>query len=141
MRAINTIVVHCSATIQGADFSANDIRRWHKQRGWSDIGYHFVIKLNGAVEQGRNIEKTGAHVAGHNVDSIGICLIGGLDNNKQPKATYTDAQIHALKGLLARLSAVYPSADILGHRDFPNVHKACPCFDVRHFVKTGEIVQ
>ncbi|MBS9780951.1 MAG: N-acetylmuramoyl-L-alanine amidase [Gammaproteobacteria bacterium] len=141
MRQIKQIAIHCSATIEGIDFKASDIRRWHKQRGWSDIGYHFVIRLNGDVETGRPIERAGAHVKGYNSKSIGICLIGGLDKDKQPKATFTDNQLIALKGLLAGLSALYPNADILGHRDFPNVHKDCPCFDVQHWLATGEVTE
>ncbi len=139
MRQIKQIAIHCSATPEGVDFSADDIRGWHLQRGWSDIGYHFVIRLNGDIEEGRPIEKTGAHVKGYNSQSIGICLVGGLDDNQQPKATFTDNQLIALEGLLTGLSAFCPNAEILGHRDFPNVHKACPSFDVRHWLATGEV--
>ncbi|MBS9781940.1 MAG: N-acetylmuramoyl-L-alanine amidase [Gammaproteobacteria bacterium] len=141
MREVKQIAIHCSATPEGIDFSADDIRGWHKQRGWSDIGYHFVIRLNGEVETGRPIERAGAHVKGYNSNSIGICLIGGEDKDKQPKATFTDNQLIALKGLLAGLQSFYPNAEILGHRDFPHVHKACPCFDVKYWLETGQLTE
>ena len=80
MKKINTIVVHCSATPRHKDFSAEDIRDWHvKGNGWDDIGYHFVIRLDGSIEYGRMVDKYGAHVKGHNYDSLGICYIGGMD--------------------------------------------------------------
>ncbi len=138
MRKINHIVVHCSATKAGKDFDVNDIRRWHKQRGWSDVGYHYVIKLDGTVQKGRSVERTGAHVRGHNKDTIGVCLIGGLDKNGDPAANFTQAQLNALRVLLLSLKEKYARADILGHRDFPGVHKACPCFNVRRWWRTGE---
>ena len=81
MRAISLIVVHCSATRAGQDFTATDIDRWHRQRGFRSIGYHFVIRLDGTIEPGRDVALDGAHCTGWNHRSIGICYIGGLDRN------------------------------------------------------------
>lgn len=135
------IVVHCSATPEGKDFSAADIDRWHRQQGWACIGYHFVIKLDGSIEDGRDPDVIGAHVANWNDVSIGICLIGGVDANDRNKAknTYTPAQLESLDTLLRLLKERYPNATIQGHRDFPNVKKACPCFDVKDWVKSQNI--
>lgn len=131
MRTINHIVVHCSATKEGKDFRAHDIDRWHKDRGWSGIGYHFVVRLDGEVEKGRPVERIGAHVSGHNRDSIGVVYIGGVDRNGKPKDTRTPQQKLALRALIEGLQGRYPEADVRGHRDFPGVAKACPSFDVR----------
>lgn len=93
MRKINQIIVHCSATPEGKNFNANDIDRWHKERGFDCIGYHYVIDLDGTIEKGRPIEKVGAHVKGHNSNSIGVCYIGGLaSDGKTPKDTRTVEQ-------------------------------------------------
>lgn len=129
-RQIDYIVVHVSATREGQAFDVSDIRAWHKNRGWEDVGYHYVIKIDGEVQVGRPEWKVGAHVAGHNSNSIGICLIGGLDAWGNPKDTRTAAQTAALIKLIRDLLKRYPGARVLGHRDFPGVTKACPCFDV-----------
>lgn len=131
MRKINYIVVHCTATKEGQDFKAKDIDRWHKERGWSKIGYHYVIDLDGTIEKGRKEEEIGSHVAGHNKDSIGIVYVGGLDSKGNPKDTRTEAQKEALWKILTELLCKYPTANILGHRDFKGVSKACPCFDAK----------
>ena len=132
MRKIDEIVIHCSATRARADIGAREIRQWHVQgRGWRDIGYHFVIRRGGLIEAGRPIDQAGSHVAGRNAGSIGLCLAGGLDDNLKPAANFTPEQWAALKDKLIELSAAFPEARILGHRDFPGVAKACPCFDVR----------
>ena len=131
MRKITDIVIHCSATGPGADIGVKEIRDWHmKQNGWKDIGYHFVIRRDGAIENGRPMEQVGAHVSGHNANSIGVCLVGGVDSKGKPEANYTPDQWAALKRLLCGLGREFPGARILGHRDFPNVKKDCPCFDV-----------
>lgn len=133
MRDLTGIVIHCSATKEGQDISAADIRKWHvEERGWQDIGYHFVVRLDGSVETGRPIATAGAHVSGHNATTIGICYVGGLDNRSQPKDTRTPAQRIALRTLVDTLKHAYPSVrEVKGHRDFPGVLKACPCFDVQ----------
>lgn len=131
MRAINELVVHCSATPAGKAFHAADIDRWHREKGWESIGYHFVICLDGSIEPGRLIEEVGAHVQGHNANSIGICLIGGVDAAGAAAATFNDRQYDALVLVLHGLRGQFPTARILGHRDFPKVAKACPSFDVK----------
>ena len=108
--------------------SASTIDDWHKQRGWSGIGYHFVVGLNGNIEYGRDLDKTGAHVKGHNTGSIGICYIGGLDSvSKTAKDTRTSEQKESLLDLIKTLKKLHPQATVHGHNEFSS--KACPCYD------------
>src|SRR5574344_323023 len=128
MRKINLIIVHCSATLEGKDFTVDDIMRWHKARGFKTIGYHYVIYRDGTIHGGRPVSEEGAHCAGHNANSIGVCYIGGLAaDGKTPKDTRTDAQKLSLHNLLSQLKEDYPGVAIRGHRDF--AAKACPSFD------------
>lgn len=127
-RTIREFIIHCSATKAGRDFRAADIRRWHRQRGFADIGYHFVIDLDGTIELGRPLGRIGAHCLGHNQISIGICYIGGLDADGKPADTRTPEQRDSLLALLRALRLHYPLATIHGHCEF--AAKACPCFDV-----------
>lgn len=129
MRNINKIIVHCSATKEGKAFTANDITRWHKERGFATIGYHYVVLLDGTIQQGRAEMVMGAHCKGYNANSIGICYIGGLDENGKSKDTRTPEQKKSLLELLKRLKKDYPNATIHGHREFAN--KDCPCFDAK----------
>ena len=129
MRTINKIIIHCADTPEGRDDKAADIKRWHKAQGWSDIGYHYVIDLDGTIEPGRPLETAGAHCTGHNANSIGICYIGGCDKDMKPKDTRTEEQKAALLLLLKYLVAKYPGAKIYGHCDF--AQKACPSFDAK----------
>lgn len=131
MRPINEIIIHCSATAEGKDFKAADIRRWHVQgNGWNDIGYHFVIDLDGTVEVGRPVAQQGAHCTNHNKTTIGICYVGGCAaDGKTPKDTRTEAQKKSLRELVAVLRSCFPTiTKVSGHRDYAN--KACPSFDV-----------
>ena len=129
-RSINEIIVHCTATPDGRPVTIREITQWHKNRGFSTIGYHYVVMLDGTVCNGRNVDTVGAHCTNHNSHSIGVCYVGGLDKvTKQPKDTRTPAQKYALTTLLKKLKALYPKAKIYGHRDFAN--KACPCFDAK----------
>ena len=129
MRTISKIIIHCSATPEGRAVTVNDIDRWHKERGFDCIGYHYVIYLDGSIHLGRSIEKAGAHCVNQNKNSIGVCYIGGLEKDcKTPKDTRTDAQRKAMYGLISELKAQYPNASIHGHYEF--AAKACPCFDV-----------
>ena len=122
--------MHCSATPEGRDYKVADIDRWHKQRGWKGIGYHYVIYRDGSIHTGRKIEEIGAHCTGQNADSIGICYIGGVaTDGKTAKDTRTPAQKTALRGLINELKAKFPGITVHGHREFAN--KACPCFDVK----------
>lgn len=134
MRNINKIIVHCTATKEGKAFTANDITRWHKQRGFATIGYHWVVLLDGTIQQGRAEMTMGAHCKGHNANSIGICYIGGLDENGKSKDTRTPEQKESLLILLKELKKKYPKATIHGHREFAN--KDCPCFDAKNEYKT-----
>ena len=128
MRTIKEIIIHCSATPEGKDFTVQDIKRWHLNRGFRDIGYHYVIYRDGSVHEGRPLGLPGAHCLKHNAHSIGICYIGGLAmNGKTPKDTRTEAQKVAIVQLLKDLHNRYPKATVHGHRDF--AAKACPCFD------------
>ena len=99
MRNIDSIIVHCSATKAGMDFSVADIDRWHRAQGMNGIGYHYVVRLDGTVEKGREVEVAGAHCLGWNGRSIGICYIGGLDTNGNPADTRTNEQKKSMKGL------------------------------------------
>ena len=127
-RNIKEIIVHCSATAEGKDFTVAQIRQWHLQRGFTDIGYHYVIYRDGSVHIGRPEEVSGAHCTGHNTISIGVCYIGGCaSDGKTPKDTRTDAQKAALVKLLKELKVKYPNARIYPHYKFAN--KACPSFN------------
>ena len=135
MRKINKIIIHCSATPEGKDYTVAQIRQWHtlpkpKGNGWRDIGYHFVIYRDGTVHKERPIEQIGAHCSGYNANSIGICYIGGCaTDGKTPKDTRTEAQRAALIQLVSELKASYPSATVHGHNEF--AAKACPSFNVQ----------
>ena len=133
MRDIDKIILHCSATPEGRDVSVQTIREWHKQRGWSDIGYHYVVMLDGTIEEGRPLERQGAHVRGHNKGSIGICYVGGLDSDMKTKDTRTDAQRASLSAFLEFLMVEYPKATLHGHNEF--AAKACPSFIVKNEYK------
>lgn len=128
MRKITLLIVHCSATPEGRDYGAADIDRWHRQRGWSQIGYHYVVRLDGTIERGRPESVVGAHCQNHNRHSIGICYVGGLAaDGVTPKDTRTLEQRATLYALLKSLHESYPCALIVGHNTF--AAKACPCFD------------
>ena len=131
-RRITEIIVHCSATPEGKDYTVQDIRRWHKQQGWSDIGYHYVVYRNGHIEPGRDVDIIGTHCEGHNAHSIGVCYVGGVARDgKTPKDTRTLAQKAALISVLTELKQMYPGAKIYGHKDLDKRGKACPSFDAK----------
>lgn len=130
MRKITEIIVHCSATPEGRHVTVGDIRAWHKQRGFKDIGFHYVIYLDGSIHAGRSESVIGAHCTNHNRNSIGVCYIGGMTKDmKAAKDTRTEAQKKALVQLLRTLKKKYPAARIYGHRNF--AAKACPSFDAK----------
>lgn len=140
-RTVNLLVVHCSAVRPHQTSTVEQITRWHKQRGFQTIGYHWVVYRDGSVHAGRPEWEVGAHVAGHNRNSIGVCYEGGLDALGQAADTRTPAQRTALRALLHALRERYPQARIVGHRDLsPDRNgdgiisrnewtKRCPCFD------------
>lgn len=136
MRKINLIVVHCSATRATQDIGAAEIDVWHKARGFSGIGYHYVIRRDGEMERGRPDDQVGAHAKGYNANSLGVCLVGGIDVKGKPESNFTDAQFRSLEDLLSTFAERYPLTDVLGHRDLPWVSKSCPCFDVRAWMKS-----
>jgi len=134
---IKKVVVHCSDTPPNMDIGVTEIRKWHKDKGWSDIGYHYVIRRSGSLEFGRDLDgdgevedEIGAHVYGHNRGTLGICLIGGMGG-----CNFTFAQYLTLAGLLKDIKARYrlDKSDIVGHRDLDD-SKECPTFDVRSFI-------
>lgn len=147
MRKINLIVFHCSATLEGKPFTVKDIRQMHVRQGWSDIGYHWVIELDGSIRRGRPEEIAGSHVKGHNANSIGVCYIGGIGANGKGKDTRTPEQKKAMSKLLDELLARYPGSKVTGHRDLsPDKDgdgvverhewlKECPCFDVAEWLR------
>ena len=133
-RNIKELIIHCSATPEGKDFTVNDIRKWHLARGFSDVGYHYIIYRDGSIHKGRDESKIGAHCTGHNSYSIGVCYIGGCaSDGKTPKDTRTEAQKISLLKLLGELKKKYPGASIHSHKDYAN--KACPSFEATNEYK------
>lgn len=139
-RKINLLVVHCSATPVTMDIGVKEIRSWHKAKGWSDIGYHYVIRLDGTLELGRDLDgdgdvqdEVGAHAYGFNRNSLGVCLIGGSDKDLKPLKTITPEQEKALVNLIIKLEWSSLSFDIKGHNELSN--KACPSFNVQDWLK------
>ena len=124
---VSLLIIHCSATLPGQRVSVQDIDRWHRQRGFDCIGYHFYITVDGTIWTGRPLSQVGAHCKGYNAHSIGICYEGGLDEEGRPCDTRTLLQKAALVALINKLREIYPNADVVGHNDL-NLHKACPCF-------------
>jgi len=127
MRKIDKLIVHCTATPAGREVTVQDVDGWHRARGFNGIGYHWLVRLDGFVEPGRDMELAGAHCIGQNGNSIGIAYVGGTDSAGRAADTRTPAQRAALRRLLAGLKRQFPAATIHSHRDFAN--KACPCFD------------
>jgi len=146
------LVLHCSATKPQLNIGRDVIREWHLAKGWADIGYHAVVKRNGLIEFGRPFDDVGAHVAGYNGTTVGVCLVGGLypdgtEADDDIEGLYTAEQRQALRNLVIVLKAAYPDALIVGHRDLsPDANKdgkidkhewlkSCPGFDVRAWTK------
>ena len=130
MREITKVIVHCAATPEGRDVKTEEIKRWHtEERGWSDIGYHWVVELDGSINEGRSEDINGAHCRGHNSDSVGICYVGGSDSEGNPKDTRTEEQRDTLVTLIKEILDRHPDAEVFGHRDFST--KACPSFDAK----------
>jgi N-acetylmuramoyl-L-alanine amidase len=123
LRIIRRHIVHCSASEHG---DVAEIRRWHKARGWLDVGYHFVIRRDGEIEIGRTLDQIGAHCEGQNLDSVGTCLVGNTN--------FLPGQFAALRRVHAMLKGLFPELTVHGHRDF-NKHKTCPNFEVREYLK------
>ncbi len=143
MREIDLIVIHCSATPNNVPVSVETIRQWHLQRGFRGVGYHYVITLDGKVNETRGLDNIGAHAKGFNATSIGICMVGGTGGpDKQNPGAYTLNQWHALRNLVHELRQRFPKSRVCGHRDLsPDKNgngiiepvewiKLCPCFSV-----------
>lgn len=135
---VRYLVVHCSASPPSAKVDAKVIDRWHRERGFLRIGYHFVICRDGTVQEGRRTSEVGAHAEGFNSRSIGICLVGGVNRAGGAEDNFTPEQKEQLALLLKSLRMEFPNAEVLGHRDLPNVKKDCPSFDVRSWWKTQQ---
>jgi len=119
------VIIHCSATPNGRDFDVEDIRRWHLDRGWRDVGYHYIIKRDGTIQMGRVETEIGAHVRGHNTNSLGVCLIG--DDN------FTFDQYISLDSLYLDIylrHGIGPDY-VFGHYEFTD-QKTCPNIDMDH---------
>ena len=130
------IVVHCAATKASMDIGVREIRQWHvRDNGWLDIGYHYVIRRDGTVENGRPQDVVGSHVKDYNSRSIGICLVGGVTDRGAPQDNFTPAQYASLETLLKVVKRTYASAQIVGHRDLDS-GKACPSFKVSDWLKS-----
>lgn len=148
---VKYIVVHCAATSPDMDTDIADIDRWHRQRGFAKVGYHYFIKRGGLIQHGRSVEEhgvhlfepdfePGAHVEDYNMMSIGICMAGGINRRGAAENNFTAAQFASLTNLLMQLREWFPNAVIQGHRDFPGVTKACPSFDVKSWCKSNFII-
>lgn len=140
MRKVTEIIIHCSATPEGREVTVEDINRWHKERGFKCIGYHYVIYLDGSIHKGRDESMQGAHCSLHNAKSIGICYIGGcIKEGKKliSKDTRTQEQKNAMLELLKDLAERYPDATIHGHNEFAS--KDCPCFDVQEEYRQADL--
>lgn len=142
---ITRLFIHCTATREGQPFDVEAIRRMHIARGFSAIGYHFLLQLDGTINPGRSEHVVGAHAKGYNTGSLAIAYVGGLDSQGAPKDTRTAAQKASMERWCRQGIATYPGAELLGHRDIspdldgdgivePHEYlKACPCFDVREW--------
>lgn len=135
LREINSIFVHCTATRPSQDIGVTKVRAWHKARGWSDIGYHYLIKRDGTVQKGRADKRAGAHTKGYNGTSLGVALVGGISEKGRPQFNYSGAQMKSLETLLQDLCFQYGIEidQIHGHNEVSS--KACPCFDVGQWLQ------
>lgn len=134
-KATDHIVLHVEATPLGKDFTSAQIDRMHRQQGWQCIGYHYTIRLDGTIEAGRPEDMVGAHVLHFNSRTIGISVVGGLDKDGKPADTRTPAQLKAQIALIKDILTRHPQATVVGHRDFPDQNRACPCFDAIPWAK------
>lgn len=138
MRQIKYIVLHCTATPQSTTIKSIQ-RYWQNFLGWKNPGYHFIIKPSGEVVELLPISKVANGVKGYNSAAIHISYIGGVDKYQKPLDNRTGNQIQSQITLLRALNCKFSAAEIKGHRDFPNVKKACPSFDVASWLKTVEL--
>ena len=129
------LIIHCADTYPSMNIGATEIRKWHTDKGWRDIGYHYVIRRDGTIEKGREDDVIGAHARGMNEISLGICLVGGKNKKTgKPQVDYTYKQWQALKDLCIKLKKV-DNYTIIGHNNVPNSGKTCPNFNVKEWAK------
>ena len=131
MKDVLYLVLHCSSTRVSQKVTVDDLDRWHRAKGWAGCGYHWVVLQDGTIQAGRAEKYAGAHVDHYNQHAIGVCYIGGIDEHGNYADTRTPEQKAALWHLFKNLKDSYPQAMIVGHRDFPNGHKLCPCLDTK----------
>lgn len=144
MRQIDNIIIHCSATPPSLDIGAETIEQWHRANGWLAIGYHYIIKRDGSIQNGRDLdgdgnilEEVGAHAYGYNSRSVGICLVGGVGDDGMPDANFSLMQYISLKQCIEQVMREVrhqrQKPQIIGHRDISN--KACPSFNVQELLR------
>ena len=134
MRPIKYITIHCTGAI-GTQSTASIKNYWIKVMKWKNVGYHYLISMDGGFEQLEALERPTNGVAGYNATAIHICYKGGLNGVD----TRTDKQKETLEMLVRQMKAKFPDAEIKGHRDFPNVKKSCPAFSVSDWLKEFEL--
>ena len=134
------IIIHCAATKPSMDIGLAEIDRWHRSRGWLKVGYHYIIRRDGTVEKGRSHEVIGAHAKGHNATSVGVCLVGGVDDANKPEDNFTPEQWGALEELVNLLVEEYPMVSVIGHNEVDS-NKECPSFDVQDWLRREGFVQ
>jgi N-acetylmuramoyl-L-alanine amidase len=137
-KSTDYLVIHCAATRPSQNIGAKDIDRWHRAQGWLCIGYAKVIRRDGTIENGRDENVPGAHVGGHNHNSVGVCMAGGVSEHdvNVPENNFTPAQFASLEKVLREWLKKWPNAKVLGHKDFPKVAKACPSFEAIAWAKS-----
>jgi N-acetylmuramoyl-L-alanine amidase len=130
---IDTLIIHCTATPPHMDIGAKTIDRWHKERGWSGIGYHIVIRRDGTEEYGRPLHTIGAHAKGNNINSIGLVYVGGVNADGKPDDNRTTAQRNTMEKEVKHIIAAFPGIRVIGHNEVSS--KACPSFDVQAWMR------
>ncbi|MGA1048539.1 MAG: N-acetylmuramoyl-L-alanine amidase [Minisyncoccia bacterium] len=134
----DTLVIHCAATKPSMDIGVDEITQWHKDRGFDTIGYHYVIRRSGVVEKGREDSLQGAHAVAVNGTSIGVCMVGGVDDSLKWENNFTEAQFRSLKSLIILLKNKYPIEKIIGHYEVES-KKECPSFNVQEWLDNNDL--
>jgi len=134
----DTLVIHCAATKPSMDIGVDEITQWHKDRGFDTIGYHYVIRRSGVVEKGREDSLQGAHAIAVNGTSIGVCMVGGVDDSLKWENNFTEAQFRSLKSLIILLKNKYPIEKIIGHYEVES-KKECPSFNVQEWLDNNDL--
>ena len=132
MREIDTIILHCTATPAGREITIEEVDRWHRERGFRCVGYHFLVLLDGSVQTGRQLSEVGAHCRNHNLRSVGIAYVGGLNDKGKPADTRTKEQRKVLRALVEYVQdIVYRQQGTMPRvvtHHMLDKSKACPCF-------------